>query len=522
MDESLRAAPAGGQRRPAENEQNQARMQERRVLAGLASLASAAAGAASDALTDVLGGKERRRVIIVLACVLGLSGADTATVGASATELRHGLHISNTDIGLLVAVTSLVAAVASLPFGVLADRLRRTTTLGAAIVLWAAAMFWSASVGNFRDLLIARLFLGAVTAAAGPLVASLVGDWFGSSERGRVYGYILTGELLGAGFGFAVTGDIAALSWRAAFVILGLPALVLAWFVIRLPEPRRGGKGALAHETRPPPAEHEAGVPHETDAQRIAREIELEPHPELVLDRDPRELGLVAATRYVLRIKTNIVLVAASACGYYFLAGVQTFGSEFAKEQYGIGQALANLLLIVLGAGAILGVLTGGMIGDRLLRRGRLNGRILTAAVTASLAVLMFIPGIATRGAWTALPYLTMAAFMLSAQNPPLDAARLDIMPPLLWGRAEGVRTFLRSLAQALAPVLFGAVSDHVFGGGRSGLQWTFAVMLVPLAASAMLLWRARLTYPRDVATAAAAAGPYSRAIVGRPGQNDR
>jgi MFS family permease len=93
---------------------------------------------------------------------------------------------------------------------------------------------------------------------------------------------------------------------------------------------------------------------------------------------------------------------------------------------------------------------------------------------------------------------------MLSAQNPPLDAARLDIMPPQLWGRAEAVRTLLRSLAQALAPLLFGAVSDYVFGGGRSGLQWTFFVMVLPLGASAFLLFKARDTYPVDVASAAA------------------
>ena len=493
-------------------------MPERRVLSSVSSLASAAAEAASDALTVALGGKERRQVIVVLACVLALSGADTATVGASATELRHGLHISNTDIGLLVTATALVGAFASLPFGVLADRVRRTTTLGCAIVLWAGAMFWSASVGTFHDLLVARLFLGAVTAAAGPIVASLVGDYFGGHERGRVYGFILTGELLGAGFGFAVTGDIAALSWRAAFVILGIPALALAWFVMKLPEPRRGGKGTLAHETEEPPPQAE-GAKHETDAQRLARESSLEPDPELVLDRDPRRLGILEATRYVLRIRTNIVLVAASACGYYFLAGLLTFGSEFAKEQYGVGQALANLLLIVVGVGAVLGVLSGGAIGDRLLRRGHLNGRILTAAVTATLATLMFIPAIASRGVATALPYLTVAAFLLSAQNPPLDAARLDIMPPLLWGRAEAVRTLLRSLAQALAPLLFGAVSDHVFGGGRIGLQWTFVVMLVPLGASAVLLWRARLTYPRDVATAAAAPAPSGAVYNPWPGE---
>ena len=54
------------------------------------------------------------------------------------------------------------------------------------------------------------------------------------------------------------------------------------------------------------------------------------------------------------------------------------------------------------------------------------------------------------------------------------------------------------------APLLFGAVSDYVFGGGRSGLQWTFFVMLLPLGASAFLLFKARDTYPVDVASAAA------------------
>jgi hypothetical protein len=77
---------------------------------------------------------------------------------------------------------------------------------------------------------------------------------------------------------------------------------------------------------------------------------------------------------------------------------------------------------------------------------------------------------------------------------------------PLLWGRAEAVRTSLRTMAQALAPLLFGAVSDYVFGGGRSGLQWTFVVMLLPLGASAWLLFKGRETYPGDVATAAASA----------------
>ncbi len=217
-------------------------------------------------------------------------------------------------------------------------------------------------------------------------------------------------------------------------------------------------------------------------------------------------MHLLDAVRYVLRIRTNVVLIASSACGYYFLAGVETFGLEFAKEQYRVGQVVATALLLVTGVGCVLGTLAGGTVGDWLLRRGRLDARILVAAAAAVATTLLFVPAIFTRVSGTAVIALIAAGFALSAQNPPIDAARLDIMPPSLWGRAEAVRTFLRSMAQALAPLLFGAVSDYVFGGGRTGLQWTFVVMLLPLAGSAYLLFHALPTYPRDVATAAASA----------------
>ena len=460
-------------------------------------------------------------MIVVLACVLALSSADTATVGAAATELRQSLHITTFDIGLLVSVTALVGAVFALPFGALADRMRRTWLLGGAISLWGVAMIWSATAGSFGNLLLSRLALGGVTAVAGPTIASLVGDWFPAGERGHIYSYILTGELLGAGAGFAFTGDIAALNWRLAFVILAIPAFVIAWAVVNLPEPLRGGRGALAPEPGTKPWEAaqraEAALAEadrleaeradgRTDAQRLALERGVKPHADLVRRANPR-MGFFESVRYVLSVRTNVVLILSGACGYYFLAGVQTFGVEFVSGRggYGVSKVFANLLLIVIGAGAVVGVLVAGPLGDSLLHRGHLSGRVLVAAVGAALTVLLFIPPLVTHSALSALPYLILAAVALSAQNPPIDAARLDIMPSWLWGRAEGVRTFVRTGAQALAPILFGAVSDDLFGGGSTGLRWTFVVMLVPLAASAYFLFRAARNYPRDVATAAAA-----------------
>lgn len=431
---------------------------------------SAAARGISRAVTSHLhhrvGGAQQTRVVIVFACVLGLSAADTTTVGASAVELRNGLHISNTDIGLLVTVTSLVAAVVTVPFGALADRIVRTKALAIAVLLWGGAMLWSANAGTFGDLVISRAVLGAAVAASGPFVASLVGDYFPGDERGRVYGYILAGELAGAGFGFAVTGDIATLSWRAAFGVLALPAIALAVMVWRLPEPERGA----------------TATPGSAD--------------------DPKRPSLIAATRHVLNVRTNVLLIFASTCGYYFLAGLQTFGLEFVKLQYDINQIFANGLLFIVGIGAIIGVLAGGTVADVLLHRGHTNARVVTCAVTATLATVAFIPAIFAHSAGSALPYLTAAVCFLSAQNPPLDAARLDVIPAYLWGRAEAIRTVVRSVAQAFAPLFFGLMSDHLLGGGRSGLQWTFAIMLIPMAASAYLLFKSISSYAPDARAA--------------------
>ncbi|HVM64343.1 MAG TPA: MFS transporter [Acidimicrobiales bacterium] len=465
-------------------------------------------------IEDQFGGPARTRVILLFAAVLALNSADVATVGASATQLRQALHIGNADIGVLVAVTAIVGAIFSLPFGFVVDRANRVLVLSTTVVLWGLVMMASAGVGSFGQLVLIRAVLGAMTAATGPAVASLVGDFFPANERGKIWGYVLAGELVGAGAGFVITGDIAGISWRAAFVILALPTFPLAWALGHLPEPARGGgsqlfpgaervigrKDVIAAGAAPAAGEEAEPAHHPTDAQELARERGIGPDPAMVLRSDPRKMGLSATVRYVLGVRTNMILIASGACAYFFLTGVETFGLEFVKGQYHVAQFLANVLLLVVGAGAVVGVLVGGRVGDALVRRGRLDGRILVAAVAAIATAVLFIPALLSHSTFGALPYFLVAGFAMTAQNPPIDAARLDIMPPLLWGRAEGVRSLLRTGVQALAPLAFGGLSDLV------GLQTTFFVMLVPFLASGLILLYALKTYPTDVATAAASA----------------
>jgi MFS family permease len=489
-----------------------------------------------------VGGPARARVIVLFAAVLALNGADTATIGAVAPQLGPALHISDAQIGLLSSVTLLVGAVFTIPVGLFVDRAKRMPLLAFSIILWSLASLMSAFAGTYSGLLLTRLALGAVAATAGPAIASLTGDYFPARERGRVYAYILGGEVAGTAVGFIISGSVASLiDWRVAFVLLAIPGFFLARELWRtVPEPLRGGQSRLEpgvldlgqalddarRRARERPADvGDPGEEHEDQlAHAAAQRVGARPNPDLVLTEDPQHMGLVPAIKYLLSIPSNVLMIIGSSLGYFFFSGLQTFALLFVVSHYRVGQATAELALAVLVGGALIGTLASGRITDMMLRRGNLSARVTVPAICYVGAAVMLIPGFVSTSLTPALWFDAAGAALISAANPPLQAARLDIVPAGLWGRAESVRTFIRSLAQALAPLLFGGLADlvagfavhgapigtkHVFHHGTHpgtglGLEVTFLVMLVSLVAAGVVLYRARASYPSDVATAAA------------------
>jgi len=489
-----------------------------------------------------VGGPARARVIVMFALVLALNGADTSTVGAVAPQLEQAFRIGPTKIGLLSSVALLVGAVFTIPVGLLVDRTRRMPLLALSIMLWSVASLFSAFAGSYSSLLLTRLLLGAVAATAGPAIASLTGDYFPASERGRIWAYILGGEVAGTAVGFIVSGSVASLiDWRAAFVVLSIPGFFLARELWRtVPEPLRGGQSYLqpgaidldlavaaarARATQgvqgPGAEEDRAAAEQAEGAQQAARRAGAAPNPALVLHEDPRRIPLLRAVRYILSIPSNLMMIIGSSLGYFYFAGLTTFALLFVKGHYGVSQAGAELVLAVLVIASIIGTLAGGRLTDVMLRRGNLSARVWFPAVCYIGAALFLIPAFVETHIGPALWFVVIGAALLAAANPPVQAARLDIMPAGLWGRAESTRTFIRSVIQALAPLVFGGLAQLIAGffpsqapiGTRPrppspntahGLQITFLIMLASLIAAGILLARARLTYASDVATAAA------------------
>jgi len=232
-------------------------------------------------------------------------------------------------------------------------------------------------------------------------------------------------------------------------------------------------------------------------------------------------MGLAASVRYIFSIPSNVLMIVGSSLGYFYFAGLQTFALLFVKGHYHASQATAELSLALLVVGAVIGTVAGGRITDLMLERGYLGARVWFPGVCYVGAALMLLIGLLGSHLTPALWFDVAGAALISAANPPIQAARLDVVPAGLWGRASSALTVVRSLAQALAPLAFGGLSQLIAGivpaqtpigthphappaSTTTGLQGAFLIMLVTLAAAGLILLRARNTFATDVASAAA------------------
>ena len=435
---------------------------------------------------------------VLLAAFLSLETADRSTMSAVEAQLQHDLGTGPAGFGLLATAAPLVGLVAAFPIGMLVDRIKRTRLLGVCAAIWAVAMALSAVIGSFALLLVARLFLGAVLAAL-PAVTSLVGDYFPVADRARMFGCILAGELAGTAAGYVVIGQIGiATSWRWAFGLLAVLGGLLATLVWRLREPERGVQLRDEAGFRARPGRADAGS--SGDLQDEVREHQVPAPAAIVPDRDPARMSVRQVVRYVLKVRSNLILIVASGLSYLFLAGVQTYAFAFAGRHLGLSSAASTLGLVAVGVGAVAGVLTTGRIADALIGRGRLNARPVVAAIALGAAALCFVPGVLIPVVAIALPLLVVGGVALGGANPPLDAARLDVIHHNAWGRAEGIRSSVRMAGYTAGPLITGSLSVAF------GLGVAFALLCLALVAAGVVMVFAVRYYPYDVSAATATA----------------
>jgi MFS family permease len=387
-----------------------------------------------------------RKPLILLTAVLAVDQADRYLLSSVFPLLKDDFGLSDGQLGSLSAAFLLVATAGSLPFGILVDRTTRTRVAAWGAAIWSVAMLATGLATSYTGLFVSRMGLGVAESSYTPASFSLLTDYYPVEERSRILGIYQVGSVLGF-LGLPLGGLIAThWGWRAAFDLYGLSGFAVAALVWRLREPARGladGMRAVLVPTQP---------------------------------RSPfAQMPAAAAFRYVLRIPSVTISLVTNALAFFFTSGLGIWATTFLVRYHHLSLTKATAATSLLAVGAIVGMIWGGRLGDRLVARGRPAGRVEVAAAAQVVGVVLLVPAFAVHGTAAMLVLFALGAVTLTMPNAPLAALRADVVHPDLRGRAAAVQSVLFAAAAAASPLVIGLLSDAI--GLRSALLAVLPLM---------------------------------------------
>jgi len=394
----------------------------------------------------------RRRAVaalVLLTLANLLNYIDRFVVPALVESLKASdMRPSDAQLGALATAFLLVYTLASPVFGRLGDRGNRPRLLAVGIALWSIATAAGAFARSFGELFAARAAVGIGEAAYATIAPAMLADLFPRQWRGRVFGIFFLATPVGSALGYVLGGLVdQRYGWRSAFLVAGLPGILLALAFLALPDTARG--------------ESEEGSPA------------------------PRSAGGFAAAWRRLRGNTLYVRTVAGYAAYTFALGALAFWTPaFLERVRGVPRAEATVTFgaIAVGTG-ILGTLAGGWLTDRLKIRGRhpelwLSGwATLAAAPFAAAAFLL-----PNRGAY--LSAIVVAELLVFCSTGPINAVIVGVVSPAERATASALAIFaIHAFGDVPSPPLVGLVSD------ARGLQTAFLLLLPPAFVLSGWIW---------------------------------
>lgn len=273
----------------------------------------------------------RLYVVGLLWVVMLLRFVDLQIISVLLEPIKTEFVVSDTALGLLTGLGFAVFyAVLGIPVAWLADRSNRRNIIAIALAIWSGMTALCGVAGSFGSLFLARVGVGVGEAGGSAPAYSLVSDYFHARHRATVFATLSSAVPAGVFFGYLIGGSVnASYGWRAAFLSLGLPGLlvaVLVWLTLR--EPARGLSETRAVETKPEPIK-----------------ISL------------RRLMAIPAFRHFV-IGSTVMTLGAMGSGTWI-------ASFFIRVHHMPVQTIAAWLAFIYGGGGILGTMLGGVLSDR-------------------------------------------------------------------------------------------------------------------------------------------------------------
>jgi MFS family permease len=371
--------------------------------------------------------------IILVTAAIALNYMDRSTLAIGNLKIRQEFGLSATAIGALGSAWALTYGFAQLPSGYLLDRIGPKILVGITMVVWSLFQAAGGLAGNYFQLMLSRIGLGATEAPCFPSATRSVSDWFDVRDRGIPSGVYTSGAYIGPTLAPPIlTGVMLAFDWRVMFIVMGLAGVVAAgiWFMV----------------------------------YRDPRTQVLLPQDEAYLrsNREARASVSVREWASLFRFRAMWALMLGAFCTGYITWMYQTWLPAYLEMQQHISIAKAGFLASVPLLCAFFGALCGGYVSDKLVSRGMdliasrrlplILGLLGSAAFTGLAAV--------ATSAGMAITCIAVSMFCMQFGITCKWILVTAVTPQAYCASAASNQNFAGFLGGTLSPILTGFIVD--------------------------------------------------------------
>ena len=375
-------------------------------------------------------------VVGLLWLVCFFNYADRQAVFSVFPILKTDLHLSDVELGIIGSSFMWVYALAAPAAGIISDHFSRKVIIVGGFLFWSLVTMATAISTHFHHLVIFRALEGLGEAFYFPASMSLISDYHGPGTRSRALAIHQSSVYAGTIAGGALAGFLGqCYGWRIGFNVLGGAGFLTAlMFIFLIREPTRS-------------------VAPDTGSYEDA-------HANFRLGKDTWT-HIADAFRLPMSRILVMVFIGANFVAMIFL----TWLPSFLHSKFNMSLTMAGVnSTAYLQIASVAGVLAGGVLADRLIRKTA-SGRMRTQAIGLFLGVpFLFLTG------WTmAVPVLILAmtffGFFKGMYDGNIWASLYDVVPVNRRATACGVMNSLGWLGGGTAPILV------AFASGRWGMS---------------------------------------------------
>ena len=383
-----------------------------------------------------------RATLALLTAINFINYIDRSVLFAVQPLVQQEFHRSDRDFGFVTSAFFIAYMLFAPIAGFLGDRFARRMIVVVGVAIWSGATLLTAVTYDFSTLMVRHAIVGIGEASYATIAPALIADLFPEHKRGRMLAIFYLAIPTGTAVGYMMGGYLGNLhGWRMPFYVAAAPGFLLAALLAMVPEPPRGA------------------------SDRLAATAERDTLWGLIYNRAfwTASLGMAMMT--------------------FALGGMQVWMPTFLSRVRGIPLARANLIFgATVAFNGVVATMTGGWLGDRLLKR-TYTAYYLVSAAGMAIALPLMLGAIYLTGR-TMFPSILLAEFFLLINTGPLNAAVVNSVGAHVRSSAIAVNLItIHILGDVPSPPLIGWISD------KTNLQTGFLSAIVAIALSAAILF---------------------------------